>query len=198
MPLLRDQVAKKVMTSFATFVSVEKTLGEVVSLCIQNDRLKRLLYYTDKHALGLPKLNQEQSYSLLSEQIKIVPKLKVDPDVKPYIIISLDNFTPAKNQTEFRSATLSFDILCSYDHWQLDDFKLRPYSIAGEIDGMVNNSSLDSRIADFIGAKQLVLNEHLGGVSLYYNLETFFDDKEPRVADTEKMTGLAALNGQLR
>lgn len=198
MPLLRDQLTKKAMTSFATFISVEKTIAEVVSLCMQNARLKRLLYYTDKHALSLPALNQEQSYSLLGEQIKTVPKLKVDPDVKPYVMISMDNFVPAPNQTDFRSATLEIDILCSYDHWQLDDFKLRPYAIAGEIDGMVNNTSLDSRVADFIGAKRLVLNETLGGVMLYYNLETFFDDKELQVASKEKTYNPGALNGQLR
>jgi hypothetical protein len=186
MPLLRDQLNKQVMTSFATFVSVEKTLGEVVGLCMHNERLKRLLFYTDKHALSLPRLSQEQSFSLLNEQIKIVPKLKVDPDTKPYIIVSLDNFTPAANQTQFRSITLAFDILCSYDHWLLDDFKLRPYAIAGEIDGMVNNTGVDSRVADFMGAKQLVLNEHLGGVSLFYNLETFFDDREKMVVDPER------------
>jgi hypothetical protein len=80
--------------------------------------------------------------------------------------------------TTFRDVTLSFDVLCAYTDWKLDNFKLRPYSIAGEIDGMINQSSLKNGIADFMGAKQLVLNEHLGGVSLYYNLETILDDME--------------------
>lgn len=188
MPLLKSQQEKQVLTSYATFISVEKTLAEVVGLCMRNDRLKRLLYYTDKHALSLPKLNQDQSFSLLNEQIKIVPKLKVDPDTKPYIIISMDSFRPMNNLTTFRSIVLSFDILCAYDHWLLDDFKLRPYSIAGEIDGMINNSTVvESRTADFIGAKQLVLNEHLGGVTLSYNLETFFDDTEYKIPNREGM-----------
>lgn len=177
--LLRNNIERQVMTALPTFVSVEKTLANVVGLMMKNERLKRMLFYTDRHALSMPQLNQDQSYSLLHENIKIVPKLKVDPDAKPYIIVSLDNFTPAPSLGDFRSATLSFDILCSYDYWLLDDFKLRPYVIAGEIDGMVNNARLESRVADFIGAKQLVLNEHLGGVTLYYNLETFFGDRAP-------------------
>lgn len=177
MALLRDQREKSLLNRYSSFMSVEKTLEDVVKLCMGNERLKRLLYYTTPHALGLPKLTQEQSFSLLNENIKIVPKVKVDPDVKPYIIISLDKFVPQPNQTSFRSISLSFDILCAYDHWLLDDFKLRPYSIAGEIDAMVNNSFISSAgIADFTGASQLVLNEYLGGISLYYNLETFSDD----------------------
>lgn len=29
-----------------------------------------------------------------------------------------------------------------------------------------------------MGAKQLILNEALGGLSLYYNVETYIDDKQ--------------------
>jgi hypothetical protein len=53
----------------------------------------------------------------------------------------------------FRNISLSFDILCNYSDWKLDNFKLRPYSIAGEIDGMINQLTLANGIADFVGAK---------------------------------------------
>lgn len=158
-------------------MTVEKTLSEVVNMCMRNERLKRLLYYTDKHALQMPKLTQDQAFTLLNNQIKIVPKVTVDPDTKPYIIISLDKFKPYPQQTTFRSVTLSIDILAAYDHWLLDDFKLRPYAIAGELDAMLNNSPVSGiGVADFLGAQQLVLNSHLGGVSLFYNIESFTDD----------------------
>lgn len=188
MPLLRDQKANQALTKWSSFLSVEKTLEEVVGLCMHNQRLLRLLYYTDKHCLKLPALTQPQTMSMLGEQIRIVPKITVDPDTKPYLIISLDNFVPNPGQTTFRQITLSIDILCAYDHWMLEDFKLRPYSIAGELDGMINNSFITGAgLADFVGAKQLVLNEHLGGCSLYYNLETFLDDHEPQKVNPEKL-----------
>jgi hypothetical protein len=188
MALLRDQKYKDSLNSWSSFLSVEKTLEEVVGLIMHNDRLLRLLYYTDKHALKLPQLTQQQAMSMLGEQIKIVPKIVVDPDTKPYIIISLDNFVPNPGQTTFRQITLSIDVFCAYDHWVLEDFKLRPYTIAGELDGMINNSFITGAgLADFMGAKQLVLNEHLGGCSLYYNLETFFDDHEPQVVNPERL-----------
>ena len=127
------------LTRYSSFASVEKTLSLVVERLLKNDRLKRLLYYTDKHALSLPRLNQEQGYSLLNDQIRIVPKLTISEEAKPYIIITLDNFVPFENQTTFRSFTLGFDIIVPFEFWQLDNFKLRPYAIAGEIDGMINN-----------------------------------------------------------
>ena len=177
MALLRSQSEKDLIGRYSSFMSVEKTLADVVQLLLKNERLKRLLYYTDRHALGLPKLTQEQTYSLIGNQIRIVPKLTVDFDAKPYVIISLDKFTPMENQTTFRSVQMSIDILCPFEHWQLDDFKLRPYSIAGEIDAMVNNSFISGiGVADFIGAQQLIINDNWGGISLYYNVETYGDD----------------------
>lgn len=191
MPLLRHQpmppvptapgvpgavVEAPVINILPTFRSVEKTFAETVQMLMKNERLGKLLYYTDKHAEGLPALTQSQFQSLLNEQIKIVPKLNVDPDAKPYVIISMDNFAPEIEGSDFRSATLSFDILAPYDFWLLDDFRLRPYAIAGEIDGMINNSRLQGRTALFMGAKQLILDKDVGGVSLYYHLDTSFDD----------------------
>lgn len=179
MPLLRSQSEKSMLGRYSSFASVESTLSKVVERLMKNDRLKRLLYYTDRHALGLPKLNQEQSYSLLNNQIRIVPKLTIDHDAKPYVIISLDNFVPFENQTTFRSFQLTFDVIVPFEFWQLDNFKLRPYAIAGEIDAMINNDFIfGSQVADFMGAKQLILNEALGGLSLYYNVETYIDDKQ--------------------
>lgn len=179
MPLLRSQGEKSMLGRYSSFASVEQTLSKVVERLMKNDRLKRLLYYTDRHALELPKLTQEQSYSLLNNQFRIVPKLTIDHDAKPYVIISLDNFVPFEDQTTFRSFQLSFDILVPFEFWQLDNFKLRPYAIAGEIDGLINNDFVfGSQVADFIGAKQLILNEAWGGLSLYYNVETYIDDKK--------------------
>ena len=178
MPMLRDKSYLQTHMTFSSFMSVEKTLKNVVDLILQNPRLLKLLYYSDKHALGLPAVNQEQAYSLLNSSVRIVPKLPIEPDKKSYIIVGMNNFTPDEGQTTFRSMSLSFDILCDYDIWLLDDFKLRPYAIAGEIDGMINKSFLTNGIADFVYAHELVLNNHLGGITLNYKIETQYDDYE--------------------
>lgn len=186
--LERDKRTQQNMTKWSSFQAVPKTLETVTGLCLSNEKLKKLLYYSDKHALGMPNLTPEQSLSLLGKQIRIVPKLEVEPDAKPYIIISLDNFVPMPSQTTFKTVTLSIDILCAYDYWLLDDFVLRPYAIAGELDGMINNSTLVNKgVADFVGAKQLVLNEYLGGCSLYYKIETFYDDYESQKPSIDKV-----------
>lgn len=113
----------------------------------------------------------------MGNQIKIVPKLEVEPEAKPYVILTMDNFIPSENITTFREVTLGVDIICPYDYWNLPDFKLRPYAIAGEIDAMLNKSNITGLgIATFAGAKMLLISPEAGGLSMYYNLETKKDD----------------------
>lgn len=178
MPMLRDSRDKSFIGRYSTFASVEKYLQDIVGVLMKNERLKRLLYYTDPKALSLPKLEQRQAYALLNHQIKVVPQLNLEPDAKPYVVVSLDNFVPQEGQTTFRSVQLSFDIVARFEDWPLEDFKLRPYSIAGEIDAMVNNSNFFQGIANFIGAKQLILNDYMGGITLYYQIEAYGEDRE--------------------
>lgn len=46
---------------------------------------------------------------------------------------------------------------------------MRPYQIAGYIDGILNESRLSGiGILNFMGAQQIILNEYLGGVMLRY------------------------------
>lgn len=178
MPMLKTQQEKEMLGRYSSFHMVEQNLKEVVQRLLHNERLKRLLYYTDTNALSLPKLTNEQTLSLLNKQIKLVPRLNVEDDAKPYIIISLDNFEPQPGQNNFKSAILSFDILSPFDYWMLGDFKLRPYAIAGEIDALINKATVGFGIANFIGGKQLFLGNDLGGITLYYSVEAFNEDKQ--------------------
>ena len=177
MPLLRTQQEKDMIGRYSSFQMVEQNLKAVVELLLKNERLKRLLYYTDPQALKLPKLTNEQTLSLLNNQIRLIPKLDLDDNAKPYVIITLDNFEPQSGQSTFKNAILSFDILAPFTCWQLGDFKLRPYSIAGEIDALINKSTVTGLgIANFIGGKSLLLGNDLGGLTLYYSIEAFGDD----------------------
>lgn len=169
-----------IQIQYSSFATVEKVLQEVVNKLLYNRPLQKLLYYSDKHCLSLGDLTQDQVFSLLNNQIKIVPKLQVDEEVMAYVVISFDKFLPSlEAQTAFRDVSLSFDVLCHYKYWSLDDFKLRPYSIAGAIDGVINKSNFSDTgggIANFVRADQLVLNEYLGGVTLQYTISTLGED----------------------
>lgn len=172
----------------SSFLSMEKDMNLIVNKMFKNERLKRLLYYTDKNALNRPNLTEDQALELINNNIKIVPKMYVDGSVLNYIIINFDKFTPSENP-EFRDNVIEFDIVCHFDQWQLQDFALRPYKIAAEIDSMFNNTHLTGiGTLQFIGATQIVLTDEFAGVCLLYEATHGGEDKKfmPNPKDEER------------
>ena len=172
----------------SSFLSMEKDMNLIVNKMFKNERLKRLLYYTDKNALNRPNLTEDQSLELINNNIKIVPKMYVDGSVLNYIIINFDKFIPSENP-EFRDNIIEFDIICHFDQWQLQDFALRPYKIAAEIDSMFNNTHLTGiGTLQFVGATQTVLTDEFAGVCLLYEATHGGEDKKfmPNPKDEER------------
>ena len=161
----------------SSFLSLEKDAALIINKFLKNERLKKLLFYADKNCLALPNLNQEQTLSLINQQILICPKLEVDSNIWSYIIIAFDQFVPNSNP-EFRDNLIKFYIVCHYDQWNLGDFKMRPYAIAGEIDAMLNDQHLTGiGTLEFVRASLININDELGGVSLTYKAIHGEEDK---------------------
>ena len=163
----------------SSFLSTEKDMNIIVNHFLKNERLKKLLFYNTKDCLNQPELTDDQTFSMFGNQIKIVPKIKVDSSVLVYVIISFDNFTTNQRNPEFRDNIVSFDIVCHFDQWQLQDFQLRPYKIAAEIDSMFNNKHLTG-IGElhFLGANQIVLTDEFAGLTLMYEAIHGGEDKK--------------------
>ena len=172
----------------SSFLSMEKDMNLIVNKMFKNERLKRLLYYNSRDALRRPNITEDQALELIQNNIKIVPKMYVDGSVLSYIIINFKNFTPSENP-EFRDNIIEFDIICHFDQWQLEDFALRPYKIAAEIDSMFNNTHLTG-IGElhFVGATQTVLTDEFAGVCLLYEATHGGEDKKfmPNPKDEER------------
>ena len=172
----------------SSFLSMEKDMNLIVNKMLKNERLKRLLHYNSKDALRRPNITEDQSLELIGNNIKIVPKLYVDGSVLNYIIINFDKFIPSENP-EFRDNVIEFDIICHFDQWQLEDFALRPYKIAAEIDSMFNNTHLTGiGELQFIGATQTVLTDEFAGLCLLYEATHGGEDKKfmPNPRDEER------------
>lgn len=169
----------------SSFLAQEKDMGIIVDKIMKNTRLKKLLYYNTKDALDRPALTEDQSLELFGKNIKLVPKLYVDGSVLTYIIISFDNFVQSSNP-EFRDNIVEFDIICHFDQWQLQDFALRPYKIAGELDSMLDKKRLTGiGLLEFLGANQIILTDEYAGLCLMYRAWHGEEDKKfmPNPAD---------------
>lgn len=162
----------------SSFLSVEKDFSLIVDKILKNPRLKKMLYYNTEDALRKPNLTEEQSISLLGKQIKNVPKIYVDQPLYSYIIVSFDLFTPNPINPEFRNNHIIFDILCHYDVWQLEDFQLRPYRLASELDQMLDKEKLTG-IGElkFLGGELNNSNDDFAGITLVYEAIHGEEDK---------------------
>lgn len=173
----------------SSFLSMEKDMGIITDLILKNKRLTKLLHYTTPDALKRPHLTDKETYALFGKNIKMVPKVIVDPEVLNYLIINFDNFLPNENNPEFRDNLIIFNIICHIDEWQLSDFELRPYKIAAELDSMLDKQKLTG-IGElhFIAASQIPFEDEFGGLMLIYKAIHGGEDKKfmPNPADDEQ------------
>lgn len=153
----------------SSFLILEKDFRRVADKMLSNPRLLKLLYYREHDALKRPNLTAAEKVGLIGKEIRLIPHIIIDKACPIYVIISFDHFVPNATNPQFRDSTLSFDILCHPDHWNLGDFQLRPYKIAGELDAMFNNSKMTG-IGElkFDHADNLTMNEQMVGLTLNY------------------------------
>ena len=187
---MRKDLAKLDIKS--SFLSCEKDYETIMKkLFIESrpfsDILKRLLVIETKDCLD--NLENEKYKEIINSMsikkliddgyIRPAPiiKLPEHEEVKSYILIGFDNFTPDFNNPQFRDCTVSFDVICNTDYWDIGNYRQRPLKICGYIDGILNNSKL-SGIGEllFLGCKKIVLDEKLSGYTLMYQATHGSDD----------------------
>lgn len=149
-----------------------KDTSLIIQRILSNKKVLRLLYYTSPDCLESTKkdVTPEQIKEMFdTKQISNVPKVKIDKDKKTYLRITFDDFTPNATNEYYRDHIVEIKIICHFDDWDLKDFELRPYRIAGEIDSMLDRTHLTGiGELNFLGASADVYDEEYGGVTLRY------------------------------
>lgn len=179
---------------YSSFLSCEKDFETILKKLFFDDRkradiLKRLLIINTLDCLDnetspiyTAAINKSVKQMKDEGYIRIVPKIEFSEheEVKSYILISFDNFTPNEENPEFRDCTVHIDILCHTDCWDIGNFRIRPLKIAGYIDGLLNESKLSGiGTLNFLGCNELVLSSDLSGYSLMYRAVHGSDDIIP-------------------
>lgn len=183
----------------SSFLSFEKDVETVLkALFVQSqphsDGLKRLLVLNTKDCLDnetsqvyKDKIKEMTLAKLIEEgYIRLNPKIRMPEheEVKSYMLISCDNFTPNQENPYYRDCTLTFDIISHIDCWDIGDYRIRPLKIVGYLDGLLNNAKLSGiGTLNFLGCNELILNEDLAGYSLVYRAIHGNDDRLPPSED---------------
>lgn len=176
----------------SSFLSYEKDLEAILRKLFVTSKpydeiLKRLLVLNTEDCLDnttsevYKQKLEEMSLAKLKEEgyVVITPKVQLHEhdEVKAYIVITMDNFTPTDNP-EFRDCTVSFDILCHTDYWEIGNYRIRPLKIAGYIDALLNNTKLSGiGTFQFVGCSEVILSPELAGYSLIYQATHGSDDR---------------------
>lgn len=154
----------------SSLLGMPKDAAIIIDRILSNPNLLRLLVYETRDWQSQPLPNGEQIKELFtSHQISSVPKIKIDSKEKTYIRLTCGTVIRNASNPEYRDNTFGIDIICHYDNWDLGDFELRPYRVAGEIDAMLDKTHLTGiGELEFVSATPYVYNEEFAGVSLTY------------------------------
>lgn len=154
----------------SSLLGMPKDAAIIIDRILSNPNLLRLLVYETRDWQSQPLPNGEQIKELFtSHQISSVPKIKIDSKEKTYIRLTYGTVIRNASNSEYRDNTFGIDIICHYDNWDLGDFELRPYRVAGEIDAMLDKTHLTGiGELEFVSATPYVYNEEFAGVSLTY------------------------------
>lgn len=179
----------------SSFLSCEKDTETILKKLFitskpYSDELIKLLVINTKDCLDevnsevyRKKVSEMSLARLMSEgYVAIDPKVKMfeNEEVKSYIFINFDNFTPNATNPEYRDCIVTIDILCHTDYWDIGNYRLRPLKIAGYIDGILNGTKLSGiGTFNFIGCNWAPVNQTLGGYSLVYAAVHGNDDLLP-------------------
>jgi len=198
----------KTQPIYSSFLSCDKDTETIIKTLFvdskpYSDILKRLLVVNkpdclDTENADYQKLIDSKSLGTLIEEgyIRLNPKIARTEfeEIRSFILITFDNFSPNRSNPEFRDCTVNFDIICYMDEWCLDDYKVRPLAIVGYIDGILNSLTDKNRLAvrstgnnikmsgygsyKFLGCNLAVLNEDISMYTLSYRAEHFTEDVE--------------------
>ena len=177
----------------SSFLSCEKDIEEIlrklfVSSKPYSNYLKKLLVINTKDCLDnetsttIQQKIADMNLEKLRQEGYIKKKKKIrfgeNEEVKSYIIVSCDNFSPNATNPYYRDCTVTFDIICHTDYWDIGNYRVRPLKIAGYIDGILNKARLSGiGTFQFMGCNQLILNDTLSGYTLMYRAVHGNDDK---------------------
>ena len=182
----RDVILTQPISS--SFLSCEKDAELILhKLFIESrpysDTLKKLLIVQAPDALeGTYDISKYNLKKLIEDKyVVMTPKIEFPEHgpVKSFITLNFDTFTPNQTNPAFRDCMIYIDIACHHDHWNLGNYRMRPFKIAGYIDGILNKSRLTG-IGElyFAGmSQQPILNENWSCFTLSYLAIHGSDDK---------------------
>lgn len=120
---------------------------KIMKRLLANQKLLKLLYYTDKDPYNHEDLTNEQIQNeIFDKLIKIIPR--VGPKETAHSIIAIRVVRGRRNfsNNEFKDVSIGIEVFVPLTQWIIKDVQLRPFAILGEI-----QESLDGKVINGLG-----------------------------------------------
>ena len=154
----------------SSLLGMQKDASLIMERILSNQNVLKLLTYNTRDWKSKPTVTGDMIKEMIdTKQISAVPKIKVDRPEKSYLRLIYGTMVRNSTNPEQRDNTFGIDIICHYDNWDLGDYDLRPYRIAGEIDSMLDGTHLTGiGELEFVSATPYIYDEEFAGLSLTY------------------------------
>lgn len=164
----------------SSLLGMPKDASLIVERILANQDILKLLTYNTRDWKSKPDITGNMIKEMFeTKQISSVPKVKIDRPEKTYLRLIYGAIVRNPTNPEYRDNTFGIDIICHCDNWDLGNFELRPYRIAGEIDSILDNTHLTGiGKLEFISATPYIYDEEFQGVTLTYLAKRGWEDRQ--------------------
>lgn len=154
----------------SALLGMPKDAALIMNKILSNQNVLKLLAYNTRDWKQKDDVTGEMIKEMFAtKQISSSPKVKVERPEKTYLRLIYGSVVRNTRNPEYRDNTFGIDIICHYDNWELGDFDLRPYRIAGEIDSMLDKTHLTGiGLLEFVSLNPYIYDEEFAGVTLTY------------------------------
>lgn len=163
----------------SSLLGMPKDAALIMNKIMGNQDILKLLCYGTRDWRSKPNVTADQVAEMFkTKQISSVPKIKIDKIEKTYLRLTYGSIVRNGSNPQYRDNTFGIDIVCHYDIWELGDFDMRPYRLAGEIDSLLDGTRLTGiGKLEFITCNPYIYDEEFAGVSLTYLATRGQEDK---------------------
>lgn len=161
--------------SIRNSVELGTNLVKMAELLLQNERLCRLLKYTDEDPLSKEVHPEEpKRKTILHQNIKVVPLVNEEENNTESTIVLIFNEGEVMDNKEFKD--LSFDALVyvPLSEWIINDINLRPFLIMSEIEKSLKNKRIESiGTIDYLGFSLHLITDIMSCYRMRFSINVY-------------------------
>ena len=152
---------------------IGENLFKIANHLQNNDRLLRLLKYTDQNPFSKDKPEVDKD-SIFQKNIKIVPIIKEsDNDTESALAIVFKKGTTDSN-IEFKNIYFDILVYVPLSEWILNDINLRPFLIMTEIEKSLKNKKIESiGTIDYSGFELELVTDIMSCYRMSFSIDVF-------------------------